>query len=132
MVLAAIAALIVGGGTALAATGPSIHPTPNASPSFARAPAQSPEPAESPETADSPEPADSPDPAESPEAEGSGVHGGTAARFHDASACNLVNVAALHGNWTHGDYVSAVAAQHPSEVRQAAHSRCGKPMQAGG
>ena len=39
----------------------------------------------------------------------------------------------LPGNWTHGDYVSAVAAGgQAAEVREAAWSDCGKPMVAVG
>ena len=60
-----------------------------------------------------------------------GVHGGPKPRFHDARECNLVNVSSLPGNWTHGDYVSAVAKKDPSKVRDAAHSPCGKPSHAG-
>jgi hypothetical protein len=60
-----------------------------------------------------------------------GVHGGPKPRFHDARECNLTDVSKLPGNWTHGDYVSAVAKQDPSKVRDAAHSRCGKPSHAG-
>jgi hypothetical protein len=60
-----------------------------------------------------------------------GVHGGPKPRFHDRSECNLVDVRQLDGNWTHGDYVSAVAKKDPSKVREAAHSRCGKPNHAG-
>ena len=60
-----------------------------------------------------------------------GVHGGPKPRFHDAGECNLVNVGSLPGNWTHGDYVSAVAKSDPSKVREAAKSRCGKPTHAG-
>jgi hypothetical protein len=60
-----------------------------------------------------------------------GVHGGPNPRFHDRGECNLVDVRQLDGNWTHGDYVSAVAKKDPSKVRQAAHSRCGKPNHAG-
>jgi hypothetical protein len=60
-----------------------------------------------------------------------GVHGGPKPRFHDARECNLVDVSKLPGNWTHGDYVSAVAKADPSKVRDAAHSRCGKPSHAG-
>jgi hypothetical protein len=63
--------------------------------------------------------------------EGAGVHGGPKARFHDARECNLVDVRQLEGNWTHGDYVSAVEKKDPSKVREAAHSRCGKPNHAG-
>jgi hypothetical protein len=58
------------------------------------------------------------------------VHGGPKPRFHDAGECNLVNVGTLSGNWTHGDYVSAVAKKDPSKVREAAKSRCGKPVHA--
>lgn len=63
--------------------------------------------------------------------EDGGVHGGPKPRFHDAGECNLVDVRQLEGNWTHGDYVSAVEKKDPSKVREAAHSRCGKPNHAG-
>ncbi|MGH2794933.1 MAG: hypothetical protein ACRDKG_11585 [Actinomycetota bacterium] len=59
-------------------------------------------------------------------------HGGPKPRFHDAKVCNLVDVSKLPGNWTHGDYVSAVEAKDPSKVREAAQSDCGKPNHAGG
>ena len=62
---------------------------------------------------------------------GGGVHGGPNPRFHDASECNLVDVGTLEGNWTHGDYVSAVEKKDPSKVREAAQSQCGKPVKAG-
>jgi hypothetical protein len=58
-----------------------------------------------------------------------GVHGGPIERFHQAGACDLTSVSSLPGNWTHGDYVSAVAAGgNPALIRQAAWSDCGKPM----
>jgi hypothetical protein len=58
-----------------------------------------------------------------------GVHGGPNERFHDAGSCDLTAVGSLPGNWTHGDYVSAVAANgDPVQIREAAHSDCGKPM----
>jgi hypothetical protein len=58
-----------------------------------------------------------------------GVHGGPIERFHQTGACSLTEVSALPGNWTHGDYVSAVAAAgDPTLIRQAAWSDCGKPM----
>lgn len=60
-----------------------------------------------------------------------GVHGGPKPRFHDRAECNLTDVSKLPGNWTHGDYVSAVAKSDPSKVRDAAKSRCGKPSHAG-
>src|SRR5687767_14770933 len=60
-----------------------------------------------------------------------GVHGGPKPRFHDARECNLTDVSKLPGNWTHGDYVSAVEKSGPSKVREAARSRCGKPSHAG-
>lgn len=60
-----------------------------------------------------------------------GPHGGPKPRFHDAGECNLVDVSTLPGNWTHGDYVSAVEKSDPSKVREAAHSRCGKPIKGG-
>ena len=63
--------------------------------------------------------------------EGEGVHGGPKPRFHDAKVCDLVDVSKLPGNWTHGDYVSAVEKEDPSKVREAAHSPCGKPNHAG-
>jgi hypothetical protein len=62
-----------------------------------------------------------------------GVHGGPIERFHQAGACDLTSVSSLPGNWTHGDYVSAVAAGgNPALIRQAAWSACGKPMVAVG
>ena len=58
-----------------------------------------------------------------------GVHGGTVTRFQQVDACGLTNTSALEGNWTHGDYVSAVAANGDHvQIQAAAHSRCGKPM----
>lgn len=59
-------------------------------------------------------------------------HGGPKPRFHDAKVCNLVDVSTLPGNWTHGDYVSAVEKKDPSKVSEAARSDCGKPSHAGG
>lgn len=62
-----------------------------------------------------------------------GVHGGPKARFHDAAACNLTDVSELTGNWTHGDYVGAVAKSgDEAKIKTAARSRCGKPIHAGG
>ena len=73
-----------------------------------------------------------PDKAEASEQE-AGVHGGPIERFHDAESCDLTAVGSLPGNWTHGDYVSAVAAGgNPALIRQAAWSDCGKPMVAVG
>jgi hypothetical protein len=58
-----------------------------------------------------------------------GVHGGPIERFHQAGSCDLAAVSSLPGNWTHGDYVSVVAANaDPVQIREAAHSDCGKPM----
>jgi hypothetical protein len=64
--------------------------------------------------------------------DGGGVHGGPIQRFHAAEACELAAVGGLPGNWTHGDYVSAVAAStdDPAMMVEAAHSECGKPMHA--
>jgi hypothetical protein len=62
-----------------------------------------------------------------------GVHGGPIERFHQAGSCDLTAVGSLPGNWTHGDYVSAVAAAGtPAQIRLAAQSDCGKPMVAVG
>ena len=72
----------------------------------------------------------SPEPSESPDAEG--TPGGSVVRFHDAVVCNLTDVSKLSGNWTHGDYVSAVAKTDPSKAKDAAKSDCGKPMSAVG
>jgi hypothetical protein len=58
-----------------------------------------------------------------------GIHGGPIERFHRGSPCDLTNVSALPGNWTHGDYVAAVAdAGDPVLIQRAAQSGCGKPM----
>jgi hypothetical protein len=60
-----------------------------------------------------------------------GVHGGPIERFHTAGSCDLTAVSSLPGNWTHGDYVSAVAANgNAAQIREAAHSDCGRPMAA--
>ncbi|HEX5937817.1 MAG TPA: hypothetical protein VFZ75_09060 [Actinomycetota bacterium] len=77
--------------------------------------------------------ADQPDDAVGGE-QGGDVHGGPIQRFHVAGACGLVAVSGLPGNWTHGDYVSAVAAtiDDPAMMVEAAHSDCGKPMHAVG
>ena len=58
-----------------------------------------------------------------------GVHGGPIDRFH-GSGCSLNNVSTFTGNWTHGDYVSAVATAtgDSTMIVQAAQSDCGKPM----
>jgi len=59
--------------------------------------------------------------------------GGPIERFHGAGACDLIDVSALPGNWTHDSYVSAVEqAGDPSLVPVAARSDCGKPMVAVG
>ena len=58
-----------------------------------------------------------------------GIHGGPIQRFHEAGRCSIVDVSTLDGNWTHGDYVAAVAALvDASLIPTAAHSDCGKPM----
>jgi hypothetical protein len=63
----------------------------------------------------------------------SGIHGGPIERFHQAGGCDLTAIGPLPGNWTHGDYVSAVAAGgDPTQIQAAAHSDCGKPMVAVG
>src|ERR687897_1676312 len=63
----------------------------------------------------------------------SGVHGGPIDRFHNGGSCDLTAVSSLPGNWTHGDYVSTVAANGtPAQIQTAAHSDCGKPMVAVG
>jgi hypothetical protein len=62
-----------------------------------------------------------------------GVHGGPIERFHQAGSCDLTTVSSLPGNWTHGDYVSAVSANgSPGQIQEAAHGDCGKPMVAVG
>jgi hypothetical protein len=67
------------------------------------------------------------------ESDDGGIHGGPISRFHTVSACKLADVSALRGNWTHGDYVSAVGALGDSSlVPTAAQSDCGKPMVAVG
>jgi hypothetical protein len=58
-----------------------------------------------------------------------GVAGGPIERFHGGGDCDLTPLGPLHGNWTHGDYVNAVAAAGDSaQITEAAHSDCGKPM----
>lgn len=58
-----------------------------------------------------------------------GTHGGPIERFHEAGDCDLVDLGGLSGNWTHGDYVAAVAGLgDPALVPMAAKSDCGKPL----
>jgi hypothetical protein len=58
---------------------------------------------------------------------------GQVERFHQAGSCDLTAVSSIPGNWTHGDYASAVAADgDPARIREAAQSDCGKPMVAVG
>ena len=67
------------------------------------------------------------------EADDAGTGGGPIERFHPAGACNLVSVSGLPGNWTHGDYVTAVAGSGDAAmISTAAQSDCGKPMVAVG
>jgi hypothetical protein len=102
LVLAVLASLILSGGAVASVFASSTH-TPKPQPSDDRS--------ERPEKADE-----------------SVVRGGPIARFH-GSGCTLTNVSGLAGNWTHGDYVSAVAQSgDPTLIVQAAHSDCGKPM----
>ena len=62
-----------------------------------------------------------------------GVHGGQIDRFQAAGSCDLTAVSSLPGNWTHGDYMSVVAANgDPVQIGEAAQSDCGKPMVAVG
>ena len=76
--------------------------------------------------------AGSPSPTESAE-EDAGVHGGPIDRFQRAGDCDLTAASSLPGNWTHGDYVTAVAeAGDASLIPEAAQSDCGKPMVAVG
>ncbi len=57
------------------------------------------------------------------------VIGRTIERFQRSSACDLIDVGDLQGNWTHGSYVSAVAGLgDPTLVPGAAKSDCGKPV----
>ena len=82
-----------------------------------------------PEATETPEPTETPDATETEgdeEADG-GVHGGTKPRIHEG--CEGVD--GLEGNWTHGDYVSAVGDEGGPEAKKAAaKSDCGKPDKA--
>jgi len=60
--------------------------------------------------------------------EAAGERGGPIERVHDAATCDLADVTGLPENWTHGDYVRAVARSGKDHaVREAARSACGKP-----
>jgi len=63
-------------------------------------------------------------------ADEAGVHGGPIDRFHGSGSCGQTNVSSVQGNWTHGNYVSAlaVATGDSTMIVQAAQSDCGKPM----
>jgi hypothetical protein len=58
------------------------------------------------------------------------IHAGPIDRFHGSGSCGLTSVSGFSGNWTHGDYVSAVAMAtgDSAMIVQAAQSDCGKPM----
>ena len=59
------------------------------------------------------------------------AHGGPIERVHDAAACDLTETTGSPANWTHGDYVRAVARSGKDHaVREAARSACGKPAAA--
>jgi hypothetical protein len=58
------------------------------------------------------------------------LHDGSVARVHDG--CAFPDSAEPSGNWTHGDFVSAWAHAMGGSVRDAAHSSCGKPITAHG
>lgn len=93
-------------------------------PSTPAAADETPSPTPSPTVTPSVTPSATPSPDE-------GVHGGTGVRFHgDATTpCNLTDTSGFSGNWTHGDYVSAIAAGGDSaKTMAAAQSDCGKPM----
>jgi hypothetical protein len=65
--------------------------------------------------------------------EDAGVHGGPIERLHLSGGCDLVGLAGLPGNWTHGDYVTAVDALGDASLMvEAAHSDCGKPLKSVG
>lgn len=74
--------------------------------------------------------ADEPKDTEGAEADDAGIHGGPIERFHGSGDCGLTAVGELPGNWTHGDYVDAVATATGDStlIVQAAQSDCGKPM----
>ena len=74
-----------------------------------------------------------PSESERPSQEDAGIHGGPIDRFQQANRCNLTALSGLPENWTHGDYVSAVASGGDvALIQQAAHSDCGKPIVAVG
>jgi hypothetical protein len=74
------------------------------------------------------EPSETPESGETPDADE--TQGNTIERYHGED-CTLAT--GLEGNWTHGDYVSAVAQDDDdaTNVSDAAQSRCGKPLNAG-
>lgn len=83
---------------------------------------------ETPEVTEAPVAGETPDGSET--SDESGVPGGTVERYHGED-CTLAT--GLEGNWTHGNYVSAVAKDDDdaTTASDAAKSRCGKPLNAG-
>ena len=78
-------------------------------------------------------PSSEPTKADEAGAAGQEIHGGPIERLHAPGSCDLVSTAGLPGNWTHGDYVTAVEGLgNATLVVEAAHSACGKPMKAVG
>jgi hypothetical protein len=116
-----LAALMLAGGVS-AATSMKVAATHRAAVALVSE-SESEEPAEA-EDSGAPAPREDSEPAER---EVRRHHGGSLARFHEG--CELPAAAALDGNWTHGDYVSANAHGSDREAHlAAAHSACGKPM----
>jgi hypothetical protein len=68
------------------------------------------------------------------ETQDQGIPGGSITRFHGNTDVNCAlpsGADALESNWNHGMYVEAWAAtKDPTKIVIAAHSPCGKPMQA--
>jgi hypothetical protein len=85
----------------------------------------------SPVASPSVEPVVSADPSRDSSGRSEDTPGGSIERVHDVTQCGLIDVSTLQGNWTHGDYVSAVAVgSSNADVREAAQSDCGKPTTA--
>jgi hypothetical protein len=82
-----------------------------------------------PNAAQPPPPSDSIERVRAESKDAAAAHGGPIERVHRSASCDLTDVDALPANWTHGDYVRAVARSgKDGAVREAALSACGKPV----
>lgn len=124
--LALLGALMIAGGVSAAASLRLVHDRATV---VLASVEESPEPGDDEGTVTEPE-GDDEGTVTDPEGDDQTTRGGTVERFHEGCAFPGL-VVVPEGNWNHGQYVSAWAKTGDREAhREAAHSDCGKPMNA--